>query len=88
MGVALNLAAHAILILVQRALIGSGEMAVIEARIETFIGAHHAILAMQAGSLAAGDLAFGKVVVDPPVLMGQPVIDFDPAGMMLGPGRG
>lgn len=87
-GVSGDLPAHAIFILIQRPLIGASEMAVIEARIETLIGAQHMILAMQPRSLMGGDLAAGKVAIDAPVLMGEPMIDLDAVRMLLRPGGG
>ena len=85
MRVAIDLPADAILIPIQRPLIGMGKMTVVETSIEPLAGTHHMIFAMQIVCLMRVDTAFGESAMDAPVLMGKAMVDLDAMRMGLRP---
>src|SRR6185437_15906040 len=81
-----DLPADLILLLIERALLGLGDVATVRAGHRTLLVADRAILAMQPRSLAAGDLAFLALLVDALVLVGEAVVHLFAARVFRLPG--
>src|SRR5579863_7928370 len=82
MGIAPDLPAHTILILVEGALVGTRDVATIEARIKTLLMADHAVLGVQIMGLTKRNTAVAIIAVDPHILHRQAMIHFGAARMM------
>src|SRR5580704_18543986 len=84
---ATNLAADRVLLLVERALVGTGDMAAVERRHGALFAAYLAVLPVERPRLASGDLALAVFLVDTAALVCQPIVDLIASGMVPFPRR-
>src|SRR5258708_18826880 len=84
---AADLAADRVLLLIERTLLGAGDVAVTERCHGALLAADRVILLVQAPGLPGRQLAFAVFVIDAPVLVRQPVIDLIAARMVAFPRR-
>ena len=83
-----DLPADLVLLLVQRLLLGLGDVAAVLRRHGALFLADLVVFAVQLGGLGLAHLALGDFGVDALVLVRQPGVDFGAAGMVLAPGGG
>src|SRR5580692_8477279 len=90
MCVLINLLADGVLILIEAALLGFGNVAVVKRSVEAFLGTDRPVLPVQLRSLCGCDLTAGQIAVDAGVLICKAVIDLGSPRMGLLPscGRG
>src|SRR5580704_1393479 len=72
---AANLAADRVLLLLESALVGAGDMAAVQRRHGTLLAAHLAVLAVERPSLASADFALPVFPIDAAILVVQPIVD-------------
>src|SRR5260221_9640866 len=82
-----DLAAHAVFLVVEHALVVAGDVAAVARGHAALLVADLVILAMKLARLAAADLALAALLVDPAVLVAQPVVHLVPPRMVSIPGR-
>ena len=79
--------ADGVLLLIERLLIGSRDVPVIEPRHRALLPADRMIFLMKLIGLLLGDLAILHFVVDPTILVRQPIVDLIATGMIAFPLR-
>jgi hypothetical protein len=82
---AADLAADPILLLIERALLGAGDVTAMLARHEALLGADEPVLSMKSTRLAATDFAFAPFLIDSRILVIQACIHLSAARMILIP---
>src|SRR4029077_18335030 len=83
-----DLAADPILLLIERALLGAGDVTAMLARHEALLGADEPVLSMKSTRLAATDFAFAPLLIDSRILVIQARIHLGAARMILIPRAG
>src|SRR5438105_9059316 len=82
-----DLLADLVLLLVERLLLGLGDVAAVGARHGALFLADGAVLSVQLGRLRLGELAFLALLVDALVLVGEPIVNLLAARVGLLPTR-
>jgi len=85
---AADLAADPVLLLIERALLGAGDVTAVLARHEALLGADEPVLSVQSTRLAATDFAFATLLIDSRILVVEACIDLGAARMILIPCAG
>src|SRR5579863_9713718 len=86
----MDLAADAVLLMVQARLLGQGEMTAVTKGIAAFMHADDAVFAMEIGGLPRRDAALAQIALDAEILVGKAMVHFDATRMGILPrgGRG
>jgi hypothetical protein len=70
-----NLATDSILLLIERPLLGPGDVPAIEFRHRAFLAPNGVVFPVKLVSLLFADFPFLQLVIDPAVLIRQPIVD-------------
>ena len=85
---AADLAADPVLLLIERALLGAGDVTAMLARHEALLGADEPVLSMKSTRLAATDFAFAPLLIDSRILVAEACVHLGAARMILIPCAG
>jgi hypothetical protein len=76
-----DLPADAVQLLIERPLLGAGDVTIMEVRHEALLSANDAVLAVQGGGPAPAQPTLAKLVIDPRILSCQAIVDLVAARM-------